>query len=215
MIAIIGIDGAGKSTQIAVLHDYLARHGQKVTALPNESLEPLWRRLEVLAGASGEGVEEFLGVDMVQMLASCIKWISFEKSLSQLDGSDGVLLADRYSYCHIAIAQRAGKRTRTAIEHLYGGFPEPDVCIWLDTSPGTALERLRMRGENWHDLAFLETHRQGYRELAARHGFTVVDGEGPAEAVTARLVAEIHRALPELFAAPGTGQAGRYRSPAG
>jgi dTMP kinase len=209
LIAIIGIDGAGKSTQIAVLHDYLTRHGQKVTALPTESLDPLWRRLDVLAGASGEDVEGFLGVDMVQMLASCIKWISFEKTWSQLDGSDGVLLADRYSYCHIAIAQRAGERTRTAIEHLYGGFPEPDVCIWLDTSPETALERLRMRGENWHDLDFLETHRRGYLELAARHGFTVVDGEGPSEVVTARLVAEMHRALPELFAAKSKGQAER------
>lgn len=199
LIAIIGIDGAGKSTQVAVLHDYLTQHGHKVMALPNENLQPLWLRLDVLATGRGEDVEGFLGVDTVQMLASCIKWVSFEKAWKQLNGFTGVLLADRYAYCHIAIAGRAGERTKTTIEHLYAEFPPPDVCIWLDTPPGTALERLRRRGENWHDLAFLETFRRGYRQLAAQHGFTVVAGDGPSEVVTARILVELHRALPGLF----------------
>jgi hypothetical protein len=44
-------------------------------------------------------------------------------------------------------------------------------------------------------------HRRGYRQLATRHRFTVVDGDGPAEVVRARLVSEVHRALPGLFPA--------------
>jgi thymidylate kinase len=46
LIAIIGIDGAGKSTQIAAVRGELARCGHQVSMLPNESLAPLWERLD-------------------------------------------------------------------------------------------------------------------------------------------------------------------------
>ena len=201
LIALIGIDGAGKSTQISAVRDGLTQHGHKVTELPNESLQALWRCLDPLARASGQDIEGFFGVDMIQMLASTIKWITFEKAWREFQGTGGVLLADRYSYCHIAAAQRAGERTRTAIEHLYREFPKPDVCIWLDTPPRIALERLEKRGKNWQDLSFLEFHRRGYSQLAGEHGFTVVNGDAPSAMVTAKIMAEIQRSRPDLFPA--------------
>ena len=181
------------------MRDELARRGHKVTELPNESLQALWRRLAPLAEANGRDIEGFFGVDMIQMLASTIKWVTLERVWRELEGNVGVLLADRYSYCHMAAAQRAGERTRAAIEHLYADFPKPDVCIWLDTPPQIAMGRLNRRSENWQELSFLKVHRRGYSQLAGEHGFTVVNGDAPSVAVTAEIVMKIQRALPDLF----------------
>jgi dTMP kinase len=199
LIAIIGIDGAGKSTQISAVREDLTQRGHKVTELPNESLQALWQRLDPLARAHGQDIEGHFGMDMIQMLASTIKWVAMEKAWRDLEGIGGVLLADRYSYCQIAAARRAGPRTRTAIEHLYSEFPRPDVCIWLDAPPKIALERLARRGQNWQDLSFLEAHRRGYSQLAGEHGFTVVNGDAPPAVVTGKIEAEIQRTLPHLF----------------
>jgi dTMP kinase len=200
LIAIIGIDGAGKSTQIRAVHAELAGRGHRVLQLPNESLQPLWERLDVLTAAAGQEIEEFLGMDTVQMAASAIKWLSLQKAWRTMDPTAGVVLADRYSYCQMAIAQRAGARVRSAIEHLYHDFPAPDLCIWLDVKPEVAFARLEKRGEKWTGPDFLETHRRGYENLAARHDFTVVDGGLPQAEVTAAIMGEIARVLPGLFA---------------
>lgn len=199
LITIVGINGAGKSTQIAAVRAGLLRCGHRVTELPNESLEPLWERLDEAARRSGEDIEGFLGVDTVQMLASVIKWFSAEKAWRALDDSVGVVLADRYSYCQVASAQRASDRTRSAIEHLYRDFPAPDACIWLDVDPVVALSRLRRRGQKWRDLDFLQAHRRGYARLAGEHDFIVVDGNLPADEVTSGIMQSIRRTLPALF----------------
>jgi dTMP kinase len=199
LIAIIGIDGAGKSTQISAVRENLAQRGHKVTELPNESLQALWQRLDTLARANGQDIEGFFGVDMIQMLASTIKWVTFEKAWRELEGTGGVLLSDRYSYCQMAAARRAGERTRAAIDHLYGEFPRPDVCVWIDTPPKIALERLGIRGGSWQDLSFLEVLRRGYCQLAGEHEFTVVNGDAPPAVVTGEIMLEIKRARPDLF----------------
>jgi dTMP kinase len=199
LIAIIGIDGAGKSTQVEAIRRELTGYGRRIFQLPNESLQPLWERLDEFCRGAGEDFETYLGVDVVQMLASGVKWVSLEKAWHTLDEAADVILADRYSYCQVAIAQRADERTRSAITHLYEDFPAPDVCIWLDVAPELALGRLRRRGERWRDLAFLEVHRRGYEKLAAEHDFIVIDGTPPTPDVTAAIVREVRRLLPELF----------------
>lgn len=122
-----------------------------------------------------------------------------EKAWHTLDEAADVILSDRYSYCQVAIGQRAGERTSGAITHIYEDFPAPDVCIWLDVAPEVALSRLQRRGQGWQDLAFLEAHRRGYENLAAEHDFVVVDGTPPTADVTAVVVREVRRLLPELF----------------
>src|SRR5690348_3884599 len=80
LIAIVGIDGAGKSTQVEALRRELAGYGLRISQLPNESLQPLWERLDELSRGAGEDFETYLGIDVVQMLASAIKWVSLEKA---------------------------------------------------------------------------------------------------------------------------------------
>ena len=202
LIAIIGIDGAGKSTQVEEIRRELAGNGHRIFQLPNESLEALWERLDESCRSCrgvGENFETYLGVEVVQMVASAVKWVSLKNAWHSLDEAADVILADRYSYCQLAIAQRAGERTRSAITHLYEDFPAPDVCIWLDVAPEVALGRLQRRGERWQDLAFLEAHRRGYENLAAEYDFIVVDGTSPTAEVTTVILREVRRLLPELF----------------
>lgn len=199
LIAIIGIDGAGKSTQIAAVHNELMRCGHQVTRLPNEGLEPLWERLDDISAPTGNDVEEYFGTDTIQLVASAIKWFGLMRGRKALDDSRGVVLADRYSYCQMAAAQRTGDRVRRAIEHLYHDVPAPDVCIWLDVPPEDAIGRLGLRGDRFATLAFLKTHREGYARLAAEHDFIVVDGSPPSDEVTSSIMQTLRGVLPELF----------------
>ncbi len=205
LIAIIGIDGAGKSTQIAAVRGELARCGHQVSMLPNESLAPLWERLDEVARPAGEDVEEFLGMDAIQLVASSVKWFGLMRGRRELAGAAGVILADRYSYCQIAAAHRAGDRTRTAIENLYLDFPAPDACVWLDVPPENAIRRLARRGDKFATLEFLRAHRRGYARLAEEHEFIVVDGSSPAAEVTESIMRELRTALPALFTAATVG----------
>ena len=69
----------------------------------------------------------------------------------------------------------------------------PDLVVVLDVDDATAESR-RAPGEDRMERegrAFHAAVRAAYRELADRFGWTVVDGSGPPDAVTDRLVAAV------------------------
>jgi dTMP kinase len=73
----------------------------------------------------------------------------------------------------------------------------PDLVVVLDVDDATAESR-RAPGEDRMERegrAFHAAVRAAYRDLAARFGWTVVDGSGPPDAVTDRLVAAVTERL--------------------
>ena len=197
IVAVIGVDGAGKSSQVTALRGLLQASSRRLVELPNENLQELWARLGQVAGRVAD-IEEFFGVDVVQLLASTLKWNAMVKAWGSVT-ANSVVLADRYSYCQLALARRADPKIYAAIAQLYVDFPTPDLCIWLDVPAEIALERLRGRGETYRSLEFIQAHRDGYSVLAQDHAFARVDAAQSQEAVTADIVRLLRQRLPELF----------------
>jgi dTMP kinase len=119
-----------------------------------------------------------------------------------------VVLADRYLYTPMARARARGVE-QAWLDTLFSFAPPPDVVLWLDLDPATALGR-RDRDpppyEAGLDLGLAADVRQSYglfqarlaetfADYAGRYGFARFDAAGRLEEVEAPLEAAVDRLL--------------------
>jgi thymidylate kinase len=179
MVSFSGIDGAGKSTQIAYLRDNLVAHGISVAQYAfwdDVAVLSRFRELSSLTlfkGEKGIGTPEkpvkrrdknvrswyLTGVRMALYLldAAHLTWVAAK---SRLCGAD-VVIFDRYLYdelVNLPIHRRWG--------HLYarvllGCIPRPAIGFVLDAEPEAACGR-----KPEYPLEFVRSHRQSYFLLA-------------------------------------------------
>ena len=99
LVALIGIDGAGKTTQAARLVAWLEARGERCTLHPNESLQSVKYALAHVAAAMGhEDAVALLGPETHQLVLSAIKWntsaddffLIESAQLSRFDGKEWV-----------------------------------------------------------------------------------------------------------------------------
>jgi dTMP kinase len=196
LIVLIGNDGAGKSTQAQRLVDWLTARGEVALLHPNESLQPIKSALNAVAAERGVAdAEALLGRETSQIAYVALKWNTMIKMREAL-GQPGVFVVlDRYAYCHIASVRAQGLRCREIVEELFGVFPKPDLTLFLDVTPQTAIERMVRRAPNLPPLSrdYLEAHARAYWTLPAAADFVRVDGEQSADAVHSRLRTEVAR----------------------
>jgi len=194
-----GIEGSGKSTQIALLANYLTAHGKSVTLTrepggtsigdqvrkillnpENAALDP---RAELLLYAAGRA----------QHLAELIA----------PDRAAGrIVLCDRFSDATLAY-QGYGRGLDlgliNSLDRIVTGGIRPDLTILLDIDAATGLARARGRNsrggleaeahfENEH-LSFHERVRQGYLDLARQEPdrFRIVDASPNPEVIQNKL----------------------------
>lgn len=178
VISFSGIDGAGKSTQIARLHASLLQAGLSVRVVSFwEDVATLTRFREraghaLFGGDSGAGTPEapinrkdknvrswiMTGVRLVLYLADAI---SLRLLIGRARGSGvDVLIFDRFIYDELAnleLHQPAMQAYARAITRM---VPKPDVSYLLDADPPAARAR-----KPEYPLEFLEFSRKSYFRL--------------------------------------------------
>jgi dTMP kinase len=197
-IALIGIDGSGKTTQVGRLAEWARAQGHAPIVHPNESLGRIKSQLSRLAAEDDLALDDYLGVDLSQILAAVLKWNTLAKVADVLACPGNVVLFDRYSYCQLAAARRAGWHARELIEGLYRVFPPPDLTVLLEVDPELAAARIEARGGELVDLPFLEFHAAAYKALPEAGTFVVVDAGSSQEVVWQRVVDAVRARLPFL-----------------
>ena len=141
LIAIEGIDGAGKSTQAQVLRDCLAARGLKVV-LTKEPTTGKWGRLLRDSAQTGrlsieEEVETFLK-DRREHVAELI--------LPRLrEGC--VVIVDRYYFSTAAYQGARGVDPQELLRRNEQFAPEPDLLVLFDLEVERGLDRVRTRGD--------------------------------------------------------------------
>lgn len=170
-----GGDGAGKSSQLALLTDFFKKSCGKVKSLhfPRLTAKPYGEMIaDFLRG-------EFGAVDAVHpRLAALLYALDRQQAaplLRTFVDSGGVLLADRYLFSNIAYqcAKVADPDERAGladwIEKLeYGtyGIPRPDLTLYLDVPLSFAMANLRQeRGGD--DRAYLKGGRDIHEDSAS------------------------------------------------
>lgn len=172
IIAVEGLDGSGKTTQVARLADRLRA---KLWKFPNKD-SPTGRLIyEHLAGTWQARSNPESGLGLVDPLVfQALQVANRMEVASQLfeDASRGHVVLDRYWPSGFAYGKADGLDGRYLVR-LHQWLPQPDLFILLDSSPALlAARRPEARDRYERDASHLETVAQNYRELWKEMSFT-------------------------------------------
>jgi len=171
LIAVEGIDGAGKTTIVKFLVEELRRRGYNVVAL-KEPTESEWGKKirQAFRDRSLKPEEE------LDLFLKDREWNVKHNILPALKAGK-IVIMDRYYYSTIAYQGARGIEPNY-IRKLNERFPKPNLVIILDIKPETALERIRMRGDKpnrFEDLEYLKRVRNIF--LSLKDNVVVVNAE--------------------------------------
>src|SRR3954470_24910121 len=195
LIVVEGADGSGRSTQIARLVEWLegcghatVQVGLKRSTLVSEELD------KAQAGniLSRITLSLFYATDFADQLENII--------LPALKAGF-IVLADRYIYTLMARDMVRGME-ETWLRNLYGMALEPDAVFYLNVSPEELVQRTFAKNaaldywESGMDLGFSRDMfdsflryqsevQKVFQRLQSSYGFTIVDGNRPADVVNA------------------------------
>ncbi len=191
LITFEGVEGAGKTTQLHLLAEWLRGEGLRVV----ESREPDGTRL-------GEAVLEIFHMEGVS-ISPLTELFLFEAARHQHVAEliqpalarGQVVLSDRFTDSTLAY-QGYGRgldlEEVEGLNHWATQGVRPDLTILLDLEIPVAFERIRGRALDRFEQAGLEFHeriRKGYLELATREPgrFLLLTADRPVEAVHAEI----------------------------
>lgn len=180
LIAIEGIDGAGKTTQVALLTEFFQSAGLPVTRSKEPTDGPWGRKIRESAATGrlplDEELEAFIR-DRDEHLASVV--------LPALNRGETVIL-DRYFYSTIAYQGSRGGNVDEVTHRVSSAAPAPDVVFLIDLPPALSIIRIaEKRGEvpnAFETVQNLEAVRRVFSKLASENSniFTI-DGCHPIE----------------------------------
>jgi len=185
-IALVGIDGSGKTTQAHLLAEDLSADGLRAAYRRNAGGRHWFGRLATRLGrADGE---ELLGRRLMLVVESVLRWLAILRTLLRRAVTGEIAVMDRYAVCQYAslrahgAAPAAERRARLA----YRWFPKPDLTLFLAVDPQVAHDRIEARGYDHETLDYLSGALAAYRCLPEFRGMVEIDANGtPAEVAAA------------------------------
>ncbi|MFQ2514667.1 dTMP kinase [Aeromonas caviae] len=209
-IVIEGLEGAGKSSAVRYVTDYLRAHGiERIECTREPGGTPLAERMRAIVK---EVHDERLTVEaeLLLMYASRVQLVETRIKPALADGI--WVVGDRHDLSSQAY-QGGGRGIDAnligAIKRAVLGDFKPDLTLYLDIDPAIGLQRARHRGEldriELEQIGFFERTRQRYLELAAADdSIQVIDaGQAPAQVKVAIEAALAHYLASEGLCIPG------------
>ncbi len=209
-IVIEGLEGAGKSSAVRYVTDYLHGHGvARIECTREPGGTPLAERMRAIVK---EVHDERLTVEaeLLLMYASRVQLVETRIKPALADGI--WVVGDRHDLSSQAY-QGGGRGIDAnligAIKRAVLGDFKPDLTLYLDIDPAIGLQRARHRGEldriELEQIGFFERTRQRYLELAAADdSIQVIDAGLPPEQVKAAIEAVLeHYLASEGLCIPG------------
>lgn len=195
-IVLEGIEGAGKSSHLPVLAEWLRKQGKQVDVTREPGGTPTAERIrQVLLDASQSAGPPMTAVtELLLMFAARADHLSHRILPALSEGRH--VLCDRFTDSSFAY-QGAGRGLPlaliSALESSVQAEHRPDLVLILDLPPELGLERARKRGAadrfEQERVEFFARARQGYLERARQmpDRYRVVDASGNVEAVSTAL----------------------------
>jgi len=192
LIAVEGLDGSGKSTQIYLLKRWLELQNMKVSFTE-------WNSSTIVKEATKRGKKDQLLTPTTFCLIHCTDFAHrYERYIVPLLRQGYIVLADRYIFT--ALARDAVRGCdRAWIRNLYDFAILPDITFYFDVPLETAIGRI-LSGRpvlKYHEAGmdlglstdlyesfqlFQGRIKEEYSRLAEEYGFTVVEASRPIEA---------------------------------
>lgn len=199
-----GGEGAGKSTQIRLLEQYLRERGRTVvvTREPGGSAGAEAVRHVLLSGAA-----EPFGPEMEAVLFAAARLDHVQQLIRPALESGAVVLCDRFydsTRAYQGTMKGLSKTFLSSLEKAAVGDTRPDLTIILDIDAEVGLQRASARrGEGSIDrfekdtIAVHQKRRDAFLAIAAAEPerCVVVDADRDVEAVAAEVRAAVERAM--------------------
>lgn len=178
LIAFEGLDQSGKQTQAERLRDRLTAIGRRVRLLsfPDYHTAIGAELARALAG------ERDYPADVMQLLYVANRY-ERRPEIEQLLRDGWMLVCDRYLASSVAYGEAFGLDPQWLFD-IQRHLPQPALTIMLDIAPETAVVRKSADRDRYErDLALQTRVRDGYRRMAARDGWLLLDGERDRDAI--------------------------------
>ncbi len=196
-ITVEGIEGAGKSSQLGTIHDYLERRGIRAVM----TREPGGTRLgEAVRGLLLDPDNRGMSGDAELLLMFAARAEHVARVIRPALEAGRWVVSDRFTDATYAY-QGGGRgidRQRIAdLEHWVQRDLRPDLTLLLDVPVATGLDRARDRGRpdrfEREDPAFFDRVREAYLEQASREPgrYRIVDTSRPLAEVGERIGAAL------------------------
>lgn len=191
LIAIEGIDGAGKTTQARLLAEWFRRRGDDVVLSKEPTTGPWGRKIRESAKHGRMSLEEEIKVFTLDRKEHV------ETLIAPSLAAGRIVILDRYYYSFIAY-QGARGADPNELARASEFAPVPDVAFLLDIDPSTSLDRIAsLRGDtpnHFETLTGLRKVRDLFLEIfeSLEHG-VVVDGDRPVDEVQRSMLDHLRR----------------------
>lgn len=188
-ITVEGIEGAGKSTQLAFIRDVLQAAGKRVILTREPGGTGLGEEIRALLLAHRA---EGMAADTELLLMFAARAEHLYRVIHPALASGDWVLCDRFTdstYAYQGGGRGISMRRIETLEDWVQGGLRPDLTLLLDLPVEEGLIRAgrrnpadRFEGE---DFAFFQGVRQAYLELAGKHPqrYRIIDASRPVEAV--------------------------------
>lgn len=203
-ITLEGLEGSGKSTQIALLEERLARRGIPVTLTREPGGTPLAEKLrQIVLNPGNERISP--ASELLIMFAA--RAVHLDNLIRPALEHGRWVLCDRFtdaSFAYQGAGRGVGDEFIGALETLVQGDLRPDLTFLLDVPVELGLRRAAARRGRHapdrfeqEDLAFFERVRTRFVELARQHParIKVVNADRPVADVTADLLTHLDSSL--------------------
>lgn len=181
LIVIEGLDGAGLSTQAALLAQYLRGRNKKVLLTKEPTSSPIGTLIKS-ALRRNQNVSLFA----LQLLFAADRAEHLENEIEPALKKDTIVISDRYILSSLAFG--SVDNDVEFLKQINSRFREPDLTVIIDTPPKVCLERINRARDNielFEEEQRLEEVRKRFLGLNAyfKHVF-VVDGDREKEKVS-------------------------------
>ena len=198
IIALIGVDGSGKTTQAHRLADALTEAGLPASYLQNAGGRAWFGRLAQRLGSSD--AQALFGRRGWPVVESVLRWLAIARTLARARRSGRIAVMDRYSYCQYASIRTQlghGRFAERVARFAYRLFPAPDITFLLVVSPSAAYRRIEARGTDHETIEYLTRASASYASLPEHDSFVLVNGDGGEDEVAAEILAHMLPQGPE------------------
>lgn len=194
LIVLEGLDGAGTTTQVARLVEYLRSKGQEAHATREPSDGPVGKLIREMLTGSHAIPGEKLSQSTFGLLFAADRLDHLQREVEPRLAAGVTVVSDRWY--HSSLAYQGTGAERDWISMLNARARKPDLTIFLEVRAEIAAQRRAAAGrvqELFEDIRMQEEVAAGYKatieELRAQgERIATIDGEAPLDAVFAAIV---------------------------
>jgi dTMP kinase len=192
LIVIEGLDGAGLSTQAALLEEYLRGKNKKVLLTKEPTSSPIGMLIRSALRRNHE-----VSLFALQLLFAADRAEHLEKEIEPALREYIIVISDRYILSSLAFG--SVDNDVEFLKQINARFRKPDLTVIIDTPPKVCLKRIKKNRDNlelFEEERRLEVVRKRFLALTDYFKPTfVVDGDRAKEQVSRDIRALVEQRL--------------------